>query len=85
MEEKKSNELKENSYKTIKSNYILKKIFAYLTENKLLKIVKYNKSIQKKLEKDLNDFIKYCQIIIELTPIKTPDNNTFINYDKKEN
>ena len=78
MEEKKNTRIKENSYKNIKSNYILKKIFDYLTENNILKIVKYNKNIQKKLGKDINDYIKYCQIIIELTPIKANDKNIFI-------
>ena len=84
MEEKKNTRIKENSYKNIKSNYILKKIFDYLTENNILKIVKYNKNIQKKLGKDINDYIKYCQIIIELTPIKANDKNIFIKYKEKE-
>ena len=50
-----NNGLKENSYKNIKSKYILQKIFSNLTENKLLQIVKYNKNIQNELKKDIND------------------------------
>ena len=54
-----NNGFKENSYKNIKSKYLLQKIFANLTENKLLEIVKYNKNIQKELEKDINDYKNY--------------------------
>ena len=45
MEDKMSNEIKENSYKNIKSKYILQNIFTNLTENKSLQVVKYNKNI----------------------------------------
>ena len=64
------NGIKENLYENIKSEYIFKKIFANLTENKLLQIVKYNKDIQKELEKDINDYIKYFKkVIIKIIPI----------------
>ena len=59
----------ENSFKNIKSKYILQRIFAYLTEKKQLQIIKYNKNIQQKFEKDINDYKNYKKIIIELTPI----------------
>ena len=88
--------IKENYYKNIKSKYILQRIFAYLTENKSLKIIKYNKNIQKKFEKDINDYKNYKKIIIELTPInkeeiknsnnekENSDKNYFIKYIEKE-
>ena len=53
----------------IRSKYILKQIFDNLKENKLLEIIRYNKNIQNKLNKKLNDFIKeYSKIVIEIIP-----------------
>ena len=79
-----SNEFKGNYLQNIKSKYILQCIFANITEKKLLKIVKYNKFIQKKLDKDINDYKKYLEVIIEIFPINKEEKNTFINYKEKE-
>ena len=85
MENKMNNGIKENSYKNIKSKYILQKIFANLTEKKLLQIVNYNKELQNELEKDINDFIKYYKkVIIEIIPINKEEDNYFIKYKKEE-
>ena len=65
----------------IKNNYTLKRIFNYLKENKSLKIIKYNKDFQKKLNVNLNFYKKiYYQIEIELIPIKNiSEKNKFID------
>ena len=59
----------------IKSWYILKKIFSNIYEFKYLKIIKYSKKIQKKLNIRINDFeeasLKYSSIEIEIIPIKS--------------
>ena len=53
-----------NSKKTLLK--ISKTIFDNLTENKLVQIIKYNKNIQFKLNKDINDYIKnYKKVIIK--------------------
>ena len=58
-----------NFLKRIRSKYIIKQIFDNLKENKLLEIIRYNKNIQNKLNKKLNDFIKeYSKIVIEIIP-----------------
>ena len=75
---------KENFYKNIKSKFILQKIFSNLTENKLLKIVKYNKNIQKKLEKDINEYKHFNKIIIEIIQINKEEDKNSKNEDKKE-
>ena len=54
----------------INSKYILKKIFNNLSEKKLLKIICYNKNIQNKLKLNINDYIDFRQIIIEIIPVK---------------
>ena len=74
-----------NTYKKIKSNYILKEIFDNLSEKKLLKIIKVNKNIQKCLNKGLKYYKNfYERIEIELELLKKATYpNTFINYQKK--
>ena len=72
--------MEEYSLKYIKSKYILKQITDYLTKNKLLKIINYNKLIQNKLDIGIIDYKKYYeQIEIELIPINIDDINYFIN------
>ena len=43
----------------IKTNYIIKKPLSLLLVNKKLKLIKYNKSLQKKLDITLNDYKEY--------------------------
>ena len=81
MEEKINNQFKIYFLGNIKSKYILQQIFANVQETKYLQIINYNKAIQKQLEKDINDYIKYQKIIIEIVPCKI---GTFINYKYKE-
>ena len=54
----------------IKSKYSLQKIFDNLNEIKFLKIIKYNKSLQNKIDKGIIDYKKMNPIIIELIPCK---------------
>ena len=49
----------------IKSKYILKSIFDILIEKKFLQIIIYNKKLQKKLDKKINDY-KYEFLKIEI-------------------
>ena len=53
-------------FEKIRSKYILKKLFENLNEKKMLQIVKYNKIIQDKLNLDINNYMRYSQIEIEL-------------------
>ena len=74
----------------IKSKYILKRIFHILEPNKLFKIIKYRKSLQKRLDLNIKDYKEFGQIIIELEINKAKSSlkktlNYFINtakYDK---
>ena len=50
----------------IKSNYILKKIFNYTKEKLTLGIILYNNKIKKRINKDINDYIKFKNIELEL-------------------
>ena len=53
--------------KNIKSKYIIKEIFSYLSEGKVLKLVKYNKYFKEKIELEHRDYRKFEQIEIEIT------------------
>ena len=80
------------SFMNIKSKYILKQIFNSIEIKNLLKIVKYNKIIQEKLEigiKDYQDFIGTIEIEIIPPKFKSGKDNiniyyTFINYKINE-
>ena len=64
-------EKKNNFLIKIKSKFILKQIFDNLKEKRLLEIIRYNKNIQNKLNKDIKDFKKeYYKIEIEIIPNK---------------
>ena len=54
----------------INSKYILSKIYDNMTMKKKLKIVKYNKKIQNRLNLDVKDYEEYCKIEIEIIPAK---------------
>ena len=69
-------------FKKIHSFYIIKKIYANLTIEKKLNIIKYNKSIQKRIN---IDYIEYCKSYspIEITIIFSgAKHGQFINFDE---
>ena len=56
----KNNNAKNNTlFGNIKSDYIFQEIFEKINEKKMLKIIKYNKSTQKRLNKDINNYKFY--------------------------
>ena len=61
----------------IRNDYILKKIFNFLPENKLLNIIRYNKYFQNRIKKDINSFRECSKIEIEVT-IKLKEEREFI-------
>ena len=73
-----------NFFENLKSNLRLKHIFGHLTEKKLLSIAKYNKYLQKRMNMDINDYINYIRIEIELFPKLISKKNYFINIPEKE-
>ena len=67
----------------IKSKYILELIFNNLKRNKFLKIVKYNKKFQQRLNLSLKDYKEFSEIIIEIIPNQKKYGN-FIHFEKEE-
>ena len=73
-----------NYLKNLKSDYFIQMFFGYMTELKSLEIIRYNKSIQKRIKIDINNYReyseKYSSIEIEIIPMKNMYDE-FINID----
>ena len=79
-ESAKSNPIIEN----IKSRYILSKIYNNMTIKKKLKIVKYNKRMQNRMNLSIKDYKEYYEEIeIEIIPTKGKYGK-FINIKEKD-
>ena len=83
-ENEKVNQIKlENKFGKIRSKYILQKIFNNINKIKLLKFIRINKNIQKRLNIDINNFREYSEIEIEIIPFQNEYEN-FININNKK-
>ena len=83
MSEKHVDKNKNNYLKNVKSKFILKRIFDNLKKTKFLNTIRYNKTIQNKLNKDIKDYMKlYSKIKIEIIPAKNMYGK-FINFPDK--
>jgi len=78
-----------NLLKNLKSDYFIQKFFDYIYKRRTLETIKYNKSIQKRMNINIKHYKeyseKYSSIEIEIKPIENKY-RTFINVyvDKKE-
>ena len=85
--QEKSKLIKNNKLKNTKSNFILKKFFGYIYKRKSLEIIKYNKSLQKRMNISINNYKEYSEIYslieIEIKPMKNKYGR-FINVGENE-
>ena len=85
---KSSNKInKEEGFKKIKSQKVLKIIFRYISNIKAMRMLRYNIKLQNKINITLEDYKQYNQIIIEIIVNKLLNGNKtyFINYPKELN
>ena len=60
---------KKNIITNIKSKIIFKKIFNRVPEIKFLKIIQHNKKFMSLMDKNINDYKKYSNTVIEIFPL----------------
>ena len=71
------------TFKSLKSDYFLQKLYDNITKKKKLAIVKFNKRIQNRLNLNIKDYKEYCEIEIEIIPIKDKYGK-FININEND-
>ena len=59
-----------DKFENLKANFFLQKTFELLEMNKFLKIIKYSKKIQERLNLSIKNYKDYGQIKIEIIPVK---------------
>ena len=55
-----------NNLAKIRNKYLLQSIFKIVPESQLFQIIKYNKSLQNRVNIGINDYKDYKKIIIEI-------------------
>ena len=63
-----------NQLRNVNSHYIIQKFFGYMSERKYLEIIRYNKSIQKRVGISINHYKSYSEtktsIELDIIPMK---------------
>ena len=76
-----------NQIKKVKSHYIIQLIFEYMTERKYLETIRYNKSIQKRINININHYKAYSEeyssIELDIIP-KKGEYGSFININEED-
>ena len=70
-----------NQLKNVKSHYIIKKFFGYISKRKYLEAIRYNKSIQKRIDININHYKAYSEEYS--VPVKGK-NGKFIDIEKED-
>ena len=83
-----TNEEKTKQMKSIaelRSDYFLRKLFDYLKKKKTLDIIKCNKTLQNRINIDINDYKEYCQLYSSIEiELKPSSHGKFINISDKD-
>ena len=76
-----------NQLKNVKSYYFIQKFFGYMTERKYLETIRYNKSVQKRINININHYKAYFEtktsIELDIIPMKGKYGK-FINIKEKD-
>ena len=69
-----TSKVEEQGLKNVKSHYIILKFFEFMTERKSLEKIRYNKSIQKRINININHYKAYSEeyssIELDIMPMK---------------
>ena len=76
-----------NKLKKVKSDFFIQKFFGYMTERKSLETIRFNKSIQKRIDISINHYNAYFEtktsIELDIIPMKGKYGK-FINIKEEE-
>ena len=76
-----------NLLRNLKSDYFIQKFFGYMSERKYLEIIRYNKSIQKRINININHYKAYYEtktsIELDIIPMKD-EYGKFINIKEED-
>ena len=82
-----TSKVEEQGLKNVKSHYIILKFFEYLSERKYLETIRYNKSIQKRINININHYKAYSEtktsIELDIIP-KKGKYGKFININEED-
>ena len=77
----------DNILQNLKSDYFIQKFFDYIQKRRTLKTIRYNKSIQKRINLNINHYKeyseKYSSIEIEIKPMEK-EYGRFINIKEED-
>ena len=69
-----TSKVEEQGLRNLKSDYFIQKFFVYMSERKYLETIRYNKSIQKRINININHYKAYSEtktsIEIDIIPMK---------------
>ena len=76
-----------NQLRKVKSDYFIQKLFDYIYKRKSLEIIKYNKSIQKRIDININHYKTFSEtktsIELDIIPVKDGCGK-FININEED-
>ena len=82
-----TSKVEEQGLRNLQSDYFIQKFFGYMSEKKYLETIRYNKSIQKRINININHYKAYSEeyssIELDIMPTKGKYDN-FINIKKKD-
>ena len=73
-----------NQLRNLKSDYFIQKFFGYMPERKSLEIIRYNKSIKKRIHINISHYKAYFETIeLDIIPMKG-ESGKFININEED-
>ena len=83
-----TSKVEEQGLRNVNSHYIIQIIFGYMSERKYLETIRYNKSIQKRINISINHYKAYSEtkasIELDIIPIMKSRYDKFINIAEED-
>ena len=77
-----TSKVEEQGLRNLQSDYFIQKFFGYMSERKYLETIRYNKSIQKRINININHYKAYSEtktsIELDIIPMKGKIKSIFI-------